>query len=163
MKFWTFQRREFVDPFKPIVPDWSKEDPISGCSMEAYRYILQIFNSCTGRSDTGLIFGYSNFEYVDEIYECIEDVGEPSGSYFPKETHIILELEVPDDIPCLTIDFYRFSDLLFCFEYGGDDTCTLDEAKRDLLEPNRLNHFELPVSHIPCIMPEWIVNRHEPR
>lgn len=163
MKFWTFQRREFVDPFNPIIPDWTKGDPISGCSMKAYEYLLQIFNGSTDRSDKGLIFGYSDFENADEIYECIKRIGDPSGSYFPKDTHVLLELEVPDDTPCLIIDFYRFSDLLFCFEYGGDDHITLDEAKRDLSEPNCLNHFELPVSHIPYVLPEWIVNRHDPR
>ena len=168
MKFWTFQTKERCELlFKgiPIVPDWSKPQPIKGCSMEAYRYILDRYNHKFNSHDTGLIFGYVADTW-EEVVKKYKDAGSPSGAMFPEETHVLLELELPDYFPIMEIDFYRFSDLMFYMEFGFDDEVV--EAKKWLFVPNSRyvkgnNVLQFPVSHIPCIKPDWVVNRKDER
>lgn len=147
----------------PILPVWARGLPITGASYDAYQYLLQQFNEKHDRHDSGLVFGYTSFPEVSALYERIDEVGAPSGAMFPPETHLLLELEIPDDTPMLTVDFYRFSDLLFCYADGGDEELTLDVAKSDLLLANGSDGFELPVAHIPYVLPEWVIAQHEPK
>ena len=170
MKYWTFQRKGEGSPVQqladniPVIPDWlTKDGPIAGCSVDAYRYLLQQFREKCCPHATGLIFGYAGYQTVDELYQSIDSIGEPGGSVFPPETHALLELEVSDGIPMMTVDFYRFSDLLFAFSEGDEAGLPLSVAKDDLFKPNGADAMELPVTHIHEIRPEWVVNIHTPK
>lgn len=151
-KFWTAQpaeRTEALRAGEPIIPDWSilpQDDP----NAKAYRHLLMLFNQMHGTNAGGLLFGYAA-ESLESIRENIRKVGMPSGSYFPGRR--MLEVNVPANVPTIVVDFYRFSDLIFAMTDGDP---FLQVAKRDLLKPNG-KAFELPVTHIPLLRPEWVV------
>ena len=164
MKYWTFQTTSRADALRSdvgVFPQWNATGyRIVGSSMEAYQYLLEQFNRKNGTNANGLIFGYVQ-PSKDAVYEAIVKAGAPSGSYFPAATHKLLELDVPDETAIITVDFYRFSDLLYaCGE--SDELLTPEVAKRDLLKPNGAI-WELPVTHIEGICPEWLVADHIPK
>ena len=164
MKYWTFQtisRANMLRSGKEVFPQWNPQRyRVVGSSMEAYQYLLEQFNRKNGANARGLIFGYVQPSEA-AVYEAIVKAGAPSGSYFSAVTHRLLELDVPDETAIITVDFYRFSDLLYA--YGEDDELLpLEFAKRDLLKPNGKT-WELPVTHIEGIRPEWIVAGHDPK
>lgn len=150
MRFYTAQPASRVSAIKcgkDVVPDWSKH-PLADPNAKAYRYLLDTFNAHNATSALGLIFGYA-FENLDALREAVRKAGMPSGAYFPGREMLVVN--VPEEIPTLTVDFYRFSDLIF----GFGDSMILPLAKRDLLKPNG-KMFELPVTHIPLIKAEWV-------
>lgn len=155
MKFWTAQverRTKKLLAGMPIEPNfccYHDKKP----NTKAYRHLLAVFNSKNAVNAHGLIFGYES-EDIESIRSAIRKVGEPFGAFFPDRP--MLEVDVPDYIPTLVVDFYRFSDLIYGF---GDGEPFLTVAKRDLLEPNG-KEFELPVTHIQIIKPEWAVAVH---
>ena len=68
MKYWTFQRKGEGSPVQqladniPVIPDWlTKDGPIAGCSVDAYRYLLQQFREKCCRHATALIFCYAGY------------------------------------------------------------------------------------------------------
>lgn len=150
MKFFTAQPASRVSAIrcgKDVVPDWSKH-PLTDPNAKAYRYLLDIFNENNATSAPGLIFGYA-FNDLDVLRKAVLKAGMPSGAYFPDREMLVVN--VPEEIPTLSVDFYRFSDLI----YGFGDSMILPLAIRDLLEPNGKT-FELPVTHIPLIKAEWV-------
>lgn len=173
-KFWTFQRKSVLKKLTegaPIICDWSKKDVhITGSSLLAYQYVLDLYKEGCNVSTSGLIFGHvgipefgvPEIESEDRLYKMIQEVGEPSGSQFSSETHVLLEVTVPSGIPIMVIDFYRFCDLMFFFEDDDGSGITLEDVKEDLFLPNG-DIYELPTGHIPYIMPEWDVRVHIPR
>ena len=166
MKFWTFQRKNIVDKLAAgltIRPCWTDGAvTITGCSLDAYRYLLNRFNEDGNRKASGLIFGYADYESSEQLYKAIDNAGWPSGASFRGETHALIECNIPDQQPKITIDFYRFSDLLFAFAEGDLGDLTLEQAKRDLNKPNG-KQMELPVTHIECLRPEWVKSIHKPK
>lgn len=164
MKYFTYQRK---DKQLDLEPDFTNGRTL--CNKEAYLYILDLFNKFNNTNYSGLVFGYVA-NSVSEVLNRIKRNGIPYGSWFPSKTHSLWEVEVPDEIPILQIDFYRFSDLIFCYEENKDDTLdlfnlfnlTLEEAKRDLLKPNGKD-WELPVVNIPYIKKEWVNVIHFPK
>lgn len=138
-----------------IIPDWSKHSDLD-YKYKAYQYLLNDFNKIHQTSATGLIFGYS-FETVEEMYKRIIKCGLPSGSYFPNRSLLIFD--IPDYIPYLKTDFYRFSDLICAF--GDNDLELLPFAKRDLYIPNGpdgTTEYELPVTYIPLLKYYWLIS-----
>lgn len=138
-----------------IIPDWSKHSDLE-YSYKTYQYILNDFNMMYNTNATGLIFGY-NFETVEEMYLRILKYGIPSGSYFPSRPLLIFD--IPDNIPFIKTDFYRFSDLIYAF--GENDLELLSLAKRDLYSPNGpdgTTEYELPVTYIPLLDYQWLIS-----
>lgn len=167
MRFWTYQNKQLTYQLLdgiPIIPNIERNTHITLAQRAAYRYLCDCYQKESGLQCTGLIFGYQGIRNQTELLNMLNRSGFPFGSNFPKETHHLLELEISEKVPTIVVDFYRFSDLIFCFENTSDDDCiTLEEAKRDLFIPNSMNgNFELPVSHIPYILPEWVKTVHIP-
>ena len=143
-----------------IIPDWSKHSDLD-YNYKAYQYILNDFNMTHGTNATGLIFGY-NLETDEEMYLRILKCGIPSGSYFSNRPLLIFD--IPDYIPFIKTDFYRFSDLIYAF--GNNDLELLPFAKRDLYKPNGpegTTKYELPVTYIPLLDYQWLIsiNKHQ--
>lgn len=114
MRFYTAQPASRVSAIKcgkDVVPDWSKH-PLADPNAKAYRYLLDTFNAHNATSALGLIFGYA-FENLNALREAVRKAGMPSGAYFPGREMLVVN--VPEEIPTLTVDFYRFSDLIFGF------------------------------------------------
>lgn len=115
MKYWTFQnasRPDVLNGERAVYPRWDDACyQTVGSSMEAYQYLLEMFNRKNHTNAGGLIFGYMQ-PTEDAVYEAILKAGAPSGSYFSAEKHRLLELNVPNEIAAITVDFYRFRDFL---------------------------------------------------
>ena len=92
----------------------------------------------------------------ESLYRVVREAGEPSGVIFPSSTHSLIQLELPDNVYVLPVDFYRFSDLLYFMEEGTTEE--LEVAKHGLFRPNGRNGvWELMCGHIPYIDPAWVV------
>lgn len=164
--FWTFQRKELVSNLlrgQDIVPDLARSITEYPSREFAYSYLLTAYCNRFFAEVNGLVFGFIGSSRVPDVksatmfWRMIEEAGEPSGSTFSPETHNLLHVQVSEDIPILTCDFYRFSDLIYAgMQEDRYPEKFMQYAIRDLLKPNGPNDsWELVVGHIPYIKASW--------
>lgn len=157
MLFYTFQNSQILIDLserrlQTYIPDWSGMYRLTGSSKEAYEYLLKKFNEINHTQFDSLVFGYSGWDYWDSscIFTRWRESGEPSGATWLRDPDKMLAIfDVPDDIPQMRHDFYRFSDLL-CDP-------SMQVYQDDLLKANTNKGFELPVTNIPYLQAEWLV------
>lgn len=153
---WSYQPQERVEILihgEPVIPDWTGNPEIRGSSLSAYQYIAQ----CYSKDIKGLIFGHiaeSKEELVDNWMRC----GAPSGAIFADRP--LLKIYVPEDVRIMVIDFYCFSDLMFSEEEKFSEQ-ELECCKKHLFLPNGKT-YQLPIGHIPYILPGWNIEIFPP-
>lgn len=154
---WTYQRKEFLKELNSngiLVHEF-----LSDC-RPAYAYILAEYNRLTDSAYQGLLFlhcGSTQIPVLDTFddLDCVlSGAGFPSGTTFSSATHVLLKLDIPEDIFILHTDFYRFADLLW---YTEEEPNGISLAQEHLYEPNGLKGtFELIQGNVPYIKKEWI-------
>lgn len=178
LNLWTFQRIELVESLVSsgiLIPDFLNNKIIAGDSIDAYNYILSKYKRISNIECKGLIFGlvgnskYHIVDSYDTLYNMLDSVGRPGGSYFSPSTHKLIHLQLPDNTIIMPIDFYRFSDLLyFMSDDGKYDSDNIDRdiqiSKQYLFEPNLSDgSWELLVGHLPFIKRDWIKQIYTPK
>ena len=156
MLFYTFQNSQVLTDMverniEIYIPNWSGMYRLSGSNKNAYDYLLKKFNEINHTQFESLVFGYSGWDYWDSscIFTRWKEAGEPSGAtWFRDPDKMLAVFDIPDDIPQMRHDFYRFSDLLY--------DPSMKVYQNDLLKANTIKGFELPVTNIPLLHAEWL-------
>lgn len=172
MIFWTFQRHELYKELLDngiIKPNfYTKNYKHTGSDLDTYKIITRIYNDKynADKKETilGLIFGHvGNSDYPilntkEDLYNMLDNEGMSCGVIFDKETHVLLKLNVPDDISIMTIDFYRFTDFMSYMEETKDiNDINTRRCLNNLFEPNKTEGtWQCLQGHIPYIKKEWI-------
>jgi len=182
IKFWTFQSKHTMEELCKTgryYPDFDKT-----CQYESrrssYDYILDIYNvnSYTdfnnnifrGKRFKGLVFGITEYDGnpINNYIEYSNDIlnFEIPGVSSCCDDIYVLELELPDDTPLLSVDFYKFADLIYY--YNNKDIKRINTIDLDLdlikeclfdFELNEKNDkHKLLQSHIAYIDKRYIKN-----
>lgn len=172
-KFWTFQglgvllelrkHGKYLPCFTDIFKHKYTDDE---CKITAYNYILQKYNELNKTNGQGLVFGITEFQenpitYYSDYVHAISEFGAHGISSCCDDIYV-LELEIPDTINLTSVDFYRFSDLIYYTsepeqrEWDGihDDS---ELSKKYLFTANGPDeNYELKQSHIHKITTDMI-------
>lgn len=129
---------------------------------KAYEYILSRYNSRVSVKADGLIFcveGGGMYETLSNLgmyRSFIKYAGDPSGMTFNPATHTLLHLLVPASQAFLSIEMYRYTDLIYSFMEPQE--LDPEEVKTSLfLRDGKAGGWNIKIVHLPKIERDWVV------